>query len=101
VIGVILAAYPHLNWGYATVSLWAAELAPVGATEGMAAAREMYRNGTTTSRPSRTSPRTAKLGERRADEHRPNFKRLAQVSAERITPPEEAKATSPSCAPSC
>jgi hypothetical protein len=43
VVGMILAGYPSAEWGEPTIALWVDELRPLGAREGMAAARSMIR----------------------------------------------------------
>jgi hypothetical protein len=68
-----------------------AELEPLAAAEGMAAARQMYR-GHNFPTVANFGAELAQLRERRADEHGPNFNRPALKSLERITPAGEAKA---------
>jgi hypothetical protein len=90
VIAVMQAAYPSSPWTEGTVLVWVDELLPLAAAEGMGAAREMYRNHNF---PTVANFRAelATLRERRADTAGPNFNRPALMSAERVTPPDEAK----------
>jgi hypothetical protein len=83
VVRVIMAAYPSLNWGDDTVTLWVNELTPLAAADGMTAAQEMYRthNFATIAN---FRAELARLRERRADQAGPNFNRPALVSADRF-----------------
>jgi hypothetical protein len=84
------AGFPHYRWPDSATALWYRLLAPVGLAEGMAAAWAVI-TGHEFLTPAAFTAELARLRERRADEHGPNFNRPQLVSAERVTPPDEAK----------